>query len=193
MRILVIDNFDSFTYNLVHDLERIDPSIHVEVVRNNELKTVNWLEYNKIVLSPGPGLPNEAGDLMWAIQEISQKQIPILGVCLGLQALVELSGGSLYNLKEVRHGESMEIVLEKHALFFGIQSPTRVGLYHSWAADLENNSDQWHVIGKSVEGVIMALEHKSLPWIAFQFHPESVLSKDGRRFLENWVKADFDV
>lgn len=190
MKILIIDNYDSFTFNLVHDLERVSADVSVSVIRNDELKSFDFSSFDRIVLSPGPGLPAESGDLMKALKEIEILKIPVLGICLGLQAMVEITGGSLYNLSSVRHGVPFSINLEQTPLFEGIPSPTEVGLYHSWAAVESCIPREWNILSKSQEGVIMALQHTTLPWVALQFHPESILTKFGRKFLENWVTTD---
>lgn len=189
MKVLVIDNYDSFTYNLVHDLER-DFSIEVDVLRNDEIRDVNWMDYQRVVLSPGPGLPNESADLMWALSQLETLNIPVLGICLGLQAMVEHTGGELYNLSQVRHGVPLEVKLNPNeSLFKNFSEKTVVGLYHSWAAKAEVLPVDWEIVATSEEGVIMGIRHRLLPWVAVQFHPESVLTSNGKSMLQNWLDA----
>ncbi|GGH75681.1 anthranilate synthase component II [Phaeocystidibacter marisrubri] len=187
MKMLLIDNYDSFTFNLVHDLERVSTEVSVQVLRNDALEGVDFTMFDRIVLSPGPGLPSESGALMSALEEIRNLKIPVLGICLGLQAMVEITGGRLYNLKSVRHGVPFTVELSDSNLFAEIPHKTEVGLYHSWAAVESELPADWKVLGRSEEGVIMAIQHTTLPWVAFQFHPESILTKFGRVFLSNWV------
>lgn len=187
MRILIIDNYDSFTFNLKHDLERVE-GVDVDVVRNDELDFHQFESYDRIVLSPGPGLPNEAGQLMDALEHLKKIDIPVLGVCLGLQAMVENSGGEIYNLGTVRHGVSFPAKADvDDNLYRGLKSEQRFGLYHSWAA-LKPLSKEWKITAESEEGIIMSIRHTSLPWVAVQYHPESVLSPNGRLILKNWIE-----
>lgn len=184
MRILLIDNFDSFTYNLVHYLERDD--IHINVVRNNQLSELSWMNFDKVVLSPGPGLPKEAGDLMPFLSKIWGK-VPILGVCLGLQAIAIHEGGNLYNLNEVKHGITTHLIRNTEStLFKGLPDTFKIGLYHSWAVtpkDIKN----FNIVGTSEEGVVMAIEHQKLPIYGLQFHPESILTEHGKEIIRNFL------
>lgn len=189
MRILIIDNYDSFTFNLAHDLERLE-NVDVDVFRNDVLAPSTILEYDAIVLSPGPGLPAESGRLMEYVDILSSSNIPVLGVCLGLQAMVEWSGGGLKNLGTVMHGTSVSCsILQPSSLFTTMDTPLEVGLYHSWAAVEESLPPEWIITAKSEGGTIMAIEHTQLPWTAVQFHPESVLTPKGKILLSNWVKG----
>lgn len=184
MRILLIDNFDSFTYNLVHYIERED--IHIKVVRNNQLNELSWSDFDKVIISPGPGLPNEAGTLMTFLNEAWGK-IPILGVCLGLQAIALYEGGCLYNLNEVKHGISTLLIKNTESkLFKGLPDSFKIGLYHSWAAT-PKDVPNFNIIGTSQEGVLMAIEHKTLPIFGVQFHPESILTEHGKEIIANFL------
>ncbi|NVK04675.1 MAG: aminodeoxychorismate/anthranilate synthase component II [Flavobacteriia bacterium] len=187
MRILIIDNYDSFTFNLKHDLERID-EVEVDVVRNDVLDFNSFSDYDRIVLSPGPGLPEESGQLMEAIHRLKDMQIPVLGVCLGLQALVQYTGGKLYNLGTVRHGISFPSKVDVNdSLYRDLSENQKFGMYHSWAAQKPLN-DEWRISAESEEGIIMSIRHIDLPWVAVQYHPESVLSPNGRLILKNWIE-----
>ena len=184
-RILVIDNYDSFTYNLVHYLE--DLGCEVVVKRNDQLKLEEVDEFEKIVLSPGPGIPDEAG----LLKEIIAKYAPtktIFGVCLGQQAIGEVYGGKLINLEEVYHGIATKINLENNdPLFEGLPGEIVVGRYHSWVVDPEL-PDVLKATSFDENGQLMSLRHKSYDVCAVQFHPESVLTPEGKQILKNWLK-----
>lgn len=181
-KILLIDNFDSFTYNLVHYLEKLD--CEVEVLRNDKLTNDLAEKYSKIIISPGPGLPDEAGRLMPFLKQCSSNSI--LGVCLGQQAIAELFGGKLLPLKFVQHGVQKEIQhLNNDLLFNDIPINFKVGLYHSWhTADLPQNLIPTAV---TKEGIVMAFKHKTLKYRSVQFHPESIITEFGLKILENWL------
>jgi anthranilate synthase component 2 len=184
---LLVDNYDSFTYNLYHYLEELWEE-GVEVVRNDHLDSVNLNEFDKVVVSPGPGLPKEAGQLMKTLERIKETH-QILGVCLGLQALAELFGYDLKNLGKVVHGQSTRMkVLEPTAtLFQNLPQTFKVGRYHSWVMQ-PNNGGELKVTATDLEGNVMAIQHKELPIHAVQFHPESVLCEHGKEILRNWLK-----
>ena len=186
MKILVIDNFDSFTYNLVHYLEALDCDI--TVMRNTEIDFSLIHSFDKIILSPGPGLPKDSGELLKVIQLFHQTK-PILGVCLGMQALAYFFEEDLYNLNEVKHGMQEKISLDnKSKLFLGIPSEINVGLYHSWAIKL-NSLGNFKEIAQSESTVLMAIEHVKYQLFGVQFHPESILSDFGKEILCNFVKS----
>ncbi len=182
--VLVIDNYDSFTYNLVHYLEDLGCSV---TVRRNDRLTLEEVDaFDKIVLSPGPGIPDEAG----LLKEIIAKYAPtksILGVCLGQQAIGEVFGGTLINLDEVHHGVATQIRITKEdVIFAGLSKEIEVGRYHSWVV----NPDLPAVLeATSVDenGQVMSLRHREYDVCAVQFHPESVLTPDGKKILENWI------
>lgn len=179
-RILLLDNFDSFTYNLAHYLRNLN--VQVDVVRNNvPIQAV--FQYDKIVLSPGPGLPNEAGNLMEILQEVDGK-IPVLGVCLGMQAIALHLGGELYNLNDVKHGVQESVSVEGGSLFQGVPSRIDVGLYHSWAVRENLN---YEVIANSEANVVMAIQNVERKLYGVQFHPESIMTPNGLKILENFV------
>lgn len=187
MKVLVIDNYDSFTFNLVQYLGELGAT--VEVVRNDEVPVDELLErgFDRVVVSPGPCTPTEAGISSEAIAAFARAGVPVLGVCLGHQALVEAFGGSIVRGEPI-HGKSAEIVHDGRTIFEGLPSPMQVGRYHSLVADpdlpdsLEVSSD--------FEGVVMAVRHRELPAEGVQFHPESILTPEGRRLIANFIERD---
>jgi len=183
-KILVIDNYDSFTYNLVHYLEDLDCEV---VVKRNDQLTLDEVEaFDKIVLSPGPGIPDEAGLLKEIIAEYAPTK-SIFGVCLGQQAIAEVFGGSLINLDEVYHGIATKIkVVKDDVLFDGMSKEIEVGRYHSWVVD-PNIPEALEVTSVDENGQIMSLRHKNYDVCAVQFHPESVLTPQGKQILKNWL------
>lgn len=186
MRILLIDNYDSFTWNLHHDLERV-PGVEVIVHRNDAIAPSAIPRFDGVVLSPGPGLPNEAGRLMQVIPVAAAHQVPLLGVCLGMQAIAEHFGGTLRNLPHVLHGVSTAIAgFDNAGIFRGIESPMTVGHYHSWVVEDEDLPNVLQITSRNSEGLPMSLAHKTLPIAGVQFHPESVLTPSGRQLLSNW-------
>jgi anthranilate synthase component 2 len=191
MKILVFDNYDSFTYNLVHLIEQITGN-RVDVYRNDELPLEKVKDYDKILLSPGPGVPSEAGLLLPLIKEYAATK-SILGVCLGHQAIGEAFGGTLTNLSTVYHGIAtpvQQLANEgKHSrLFEGLAEEFVVGRYHSWVVDQQDFPTDLQITAKEEHGYIMALEHKTYDVQGVQFHPESILTPDGAIILKNWLK-----
>ena len=186
MKIAVIDNYDSFTFNLVHYLEKNNAL--VTVFRNDELEIDELLEYDKILLSPGPGLPNEAGILLKII-ETYHKTKPILGICLGHQAIAEFFGAKLENQKSVTHGEADEIFKtdENEDLFEDISNPITVGRYHSWIVSNDNFPDVLEITSVNNDNQIMSLRHKNYDIKGIQFHPESILTPNGETIIKNWL------
>ena len=187
MKILVFDNYDSFTYNIVHALHELGET---PIVKRNDQITLDEIEeYDKIVVSPGPGIPEEAGLLMPMLGRYAEKK-PILGICLGHQALALNFGASLYNLPEVYHGVATPVKIErKDYLFKNIPEDFTVGRYHSWVVDTKNfPNDQLEILATDSQGMIMALRHKKYDIRGVQFHPESVLTPDGIKLIENWLK-----
>lgn len=186
-KILVIDNYDSFTYNLVHYLEDLD--CEVEVKRNDQLTIEEVAEYNNIVLSPGPGIPDEAGLLKQIIETYAPTK-RIFGVCLGQQAIGEVFGGKLINLDEVYHGIATKInIIEDDVLFEGLPEEITVGRYHSWVVD-PNLPESLVATSYDENGQLMSLKHRQYDVSAVQFHPESVLTPFGKKILENWLKNE---
>ena len=184
-KIVVIDNYDSFTYNLVHLVKEL--GAEVDVMRNDQFQLNDLEPYDKIILSPGPGIPSEAGLLMDVIKTYQGKK-PMLGVCLGHQAIGEVFGAKLENLSEVYHGVATPVTLkEDDPLFAGLPKRIEVGRYHSWVVSKEGFPDCLEITAVSDEGQIMALRHKELNIFGIQFHPESVLTPDGKIIKKNWL------
>jgi len=188
MKILVFDNYDSFTYNLVHLVEKI---LHgkVEVYRNDQIPLENVKEFDKIILSPGPGIPVEAGLLLPLIKEYASSK-SILGVCLGHQAIGEAFGGKLVNLSTVYHGVATSCQLRSVSpLFKGLPATIEVGRYHSWIVSDENFPKELEVTARDENNYIMALQHKTYDVQGVQFHPESVLTPMGEKVMRNWLNV----
>lgn len=186
-KILVFDNYDSFTYNLVQMIERILET-KVDVVKNDEISLEEIEKYDKIVLSPGPGIPEEAGILLELIKKYASTK-SILGVCLGQQAIAEAFGGSLINLSEIFHGvaTSVQIVKTETKIFKNLHSGIEVGRYHSWAVNPENFPEELEVTAVDKDGMIMALQHKTYDVHGVQFHPESILTPKGEVIIRNFL------
>ncbi|SHK21570.1 anthranilate synthase component II [Chryseobacterium polytrichastri] len=186
-KILVFDNYDSFTYNLVQIIERV-MNQEVDVVRNDQITLEEINKYDKIILSPGPGIPEEAGILLDVIKKYAPTK-SILGVCLGQQAIAEAFGGSLINLSEIFHGvaTSAELVKTDTKLFRNIESGLEVGRYHSWAVDPDNFPQDLEITAVDKDGMIMALQHKTYDVHGVQFHPESILTPDGEAIIKNFL------
>ncbi|WP_147678919.1 anthranilate synthase component II [Algibacter pacificus] len=186
MKVLVIDNYDSFTYNLVHYLE--DLNCDVTVVRNDKLTLDDVEPYHKIVLSPGPGIPDEAGLLKAIIKRFAPTK-SILGVCLGQQAIGEVFGGSLINLEDVYHGvaTNVTITVDDEILFQGLDKNIEVGRYHSWVVN-PNLPENLEATSVDANGQIMSLRHKTYDVRGVQYHPESVLTPHGKTILKNWIE-----
>ena len=185
MKIVIIDNYDSFTYNLSHLVKAL--GTQVTVLRNDQFALEALEPYAKIILSPGPGIPSEAGRLLDVIRTYAGRK-PILGVCLGHQAIGEVFGGRLENLSDVFHGVATPChIVADDPLFSGIDRDITVGRYHSWVVAREGLPDCLEVTAVSDEGQIMALRHKELNVRGIQFHPESVLTPDGKKMLQNWL------
>lgn len=187
MKILVFDNYDSFTYNLVHLVEYITGE-KVDVFRNDVIPLDEVEKYDKIILSPGPGIPEEAGLLLPLIKKYAVNK-SILGVCLGHQAIAEAFGGKIINLEEVYHGVATKVKLldKTMKIFEGLPDEIEAGRYHSWLVSEENLPECLEITAKDERGYIMALQHKELDVCGVQFHPESVLTEYGERMLRNWL------
>ena len=185
MKIVIIDNYDSFTYNLSHLVKAL--GAEVTVLRNDQFQLADLEPYSKIILSPGPGIPSEAGLLLDVIRTYAGRK-PILGVCLGHQAIGEVFGARLENLSDVFHGVATPCHITcDDPLFSGISRHITVGRYHSWVVATTDLPDCLEVTAVSDEGQIMALRHRTLNVRGIQFHPESVLTPDGKQMLQNWL------
>ena len=187
MKILLLDNYDSFTFNLLHLVEQFD-GVEVSVFRNDELSLEEVSAFDKIILSPGPGLPKEAGIMISLIEKFSSVK-PILGVCLGHQAIAEFFGAKLFNLDEVQHGiSSLTTVTDtSEKIFKNIPQQFKTGRYHSWMVDKNELPSSLKITAVDGQQNIMALRHKTLDVCGVQFHPESVLSEYGKTLIGNWV------
>jgi anthranilate synthase component 2 len=187
MNILIIDNYDSFTYNLAQIVEEYG-SCHLEIIKNDLLGEVQVSDYDKILISPGPGLPSDIPILANVINKFAPTK-SILGVCLGHQAIAEVFGGGLINLSKVSHGISKEIeIIDKNEyLFKKLPEVLQVALYHSWAVTDKNFPEDLKITARSKDGIIMAISHKQYDLKGIQFHPESIMTKVGRQIIYNWL------
>ncbi|MDN3688421.1 anthranilate synthase component II [Cyclobacterium jeungdonense] len=187
MKILVLDNYDSFTYNLVYILREL--GCELDIYRNDKIRLETVDQYNKILLSPGPGIPSEAG----IMPELIKKYAPtkdILGVCLGHQAIGEAFGGGLINLSEVVHGVASKVRIQPDPLFKGLPEFFTVGRYHSWVIDETLLPKELEVIAKTPDGQIMAVRHVEYQVKGLQFHPESILTEHGVEIIKNWIEGE---
>jgi anthranilate synthase component II len=186
MKILLFDNYDSFTYNLVHLVKELGYA-DVEVHRNDKISLAEVEKFDKIILSPGPGIPSESGLLLPLIKEFAGKK-PILGVCLGEQAIGEAFGGGLTNLEDVYHGVATQAqIVGKDYIFDGLDEKIEIGRYHSWIVSRENFPDSLEITATDDQGRIMALKHKEYDIHGVQFHPESVLTPKGKEIVKNFL------
>lgn len=186
MKIVIIDNYDSFTYNLSHLVKEL--GAEVTVYRNDQFCMEELEAFDKIILSPGPGIPSEAGLLLDVIKAYAGKK-PILGVCLGHQAIGESFGGKLTNIGEVVHGVATPChILADDYLFAGLPQDIEIGRYHSWVVDTDGFPDCLEITSTSDEGFIMSLRHREYDIRGIQYHPESVLTPDGKTIIGNWLK-----
>lgn len=186
MKTIIIDNYDSFTYNLAHLVKEL--GAEVDVVRNDQFELPRLEPYDKIILSPGPGIPSEAGLLLDVIRTYAGRK-PMLGVCLGHQAIGEVFGAKLTNLKEVYHGVATDCEhFGSDYIFDGVPRHFEVGRYHSWVVDKADFPSCLAITAASPDGAIMGLRHKEFDVHGIQFHPESVLTPMGKRIMANWLK-----
>jgi len=187
MKILVIDNYDSFTYNLVHILEK-QGAESLAVFRNDKIELASVAQYDKVILSPGPGLPSDSCILQEIVQEYGCSK-SILGVCLGHQAIAEAYGGTLKNLDQVYHGVKTQISVscDGDYLFNGMPDSFECGRYHSWVVNSDGLPDELEVTARDDNGEVMALRHKQYDVKGVQFHPESILTSRGEQLLKNWL------
>ncbi|MBR1932604.1 MAG: aminodeoxychorismate/anthranilate synthase component II [Prevotella sp.] len=186
MKIVIIDNYDSFTYNLSHLVKELGAD--VTVVRNDQFELPYLEQFDKIILSPGPGIPSEAGLLLDVIRTYAGRK-PILGVCLGHQAIGEVFGGKLENLSDVFHGVATPChIIADDPVFSGLPAEITVGRYHSWVVSKEGFPACLEITAESDEGQVMALRHREYDIHGIQFHPESVLTPEGRTMINNWIK-----
>lgn len=187
MKILIIDNYDSFTYNVVHSLRSL--GMEPTVWRNDTFRLEDVAAFDKLIISPGPGIPSEAGLMPEVLRRYADK-MPVLGICLGHQALSERFGATLVNTADVYHGVKSNITITRpdDYLFAGLPEKIDVGRYHSWVVGREGFPDELEITAESADGAIMALRHRNLDVRGLQFHPESVLTDLGMTIFENWLK-----
>ena len=189
MRTLLIDNYDSFTYNLFHLLKSSLPQNEIiDIVKNDRITIQDAMSYHHIIVSPGPGIPSEAGNLMSIIKGIAGQR-PLLGICLGHQALAECFGASLYQLPHPIHGGVEKIMLHRSALFDGLPQFSNVARYHSWVVNRESLPPSLKVIAEMQTGEVMAISHREWPMYGLQFHPESFVTEYGSRMIQNFYKV----
>lgn len=187
--ILLLDNYDSFTYNLLHYIEGVSNQ-KVDVFRNDKITLANVAKYDTIVLSPGPGLPEDAGILKEVIKQYSSSK-KILGVCLGMQAIGEVFGGTLINLQQVSHGVAtkLDIIDKDDLLFKDIPTKTNVGRYHSWVLDGNNFPSNLKITSIDEQGQVMSFKHRHYNVYGVQFHPESILTDYGKEMMANFLAS----
>jgi len=190
MKILVLDNYDSFTYNLVQLLRELGYGDSTDVVRNDKIDLDKIEEYDAILLSPGPGVPSEAG----LMPEVIRRYAPtkrMLGVCLGHQGIAESFGGQLYNLPAVLHGiaTDADIITGEDRLFKGLPTQFKVGRYHSWVVTPDTMPEELEITARDANGQVLALRHRKYDVRGVQFHPESILTEHGHQMLKNWLEG----
>jgi len=186
MKILIIDNYDSFTYNLVQLIEQAGVSEY-SIIKNDQLNNVKADDFDRIIISPGPGIANEANQLMWFIKQYYSTK-PILGICLGHEAIAELFGGKLIPMKESMHGiKNKAQVIVNDGIFKGLPSRFSIGHYHSWIIDEDTLPDELEVIMRDENNLNMAIKHVKYNLIGFQFHPESIMTDFGLEMMKNWL------
>ncbi|HLW19234.1 MAG TPA: aminodeoxychorismate/anthranilate synthase component II [Cyclobacteriaceae bacterium] len=188
MKILVLDNYDSFTYNLVYIIRELGYTSQMDIYRNDKISLQEVENYDKILLSPGPGLPCDAGIMPELIKTYAPNK-DILGICLGHQAIGEAFGGTLNNLTEVVHGVASEVKIQEDLLFEGVPETFKIGRYHSWVIDESTLPNDLTVTAKTPDGQIMAVRHDTFKVRGLQFHPESILTEHGKRIIQNWIES----
>lgn len=188
MKILVLDNYDSFTYNLVMLLRDNTNNVQIDVIRNDKITLDEVARYDKILLSPGPSIPDEAGILKPLIEKYGPTK-SILGICLGHQAIAEVYGAKIYNMPEVFHGYQGELIINnrEECLFVQVKNNTAIGQYHSWSVEENSLPISLEVTATNTDGLIMGIRHKQYDVKGLQFHPESILTENGARYIKNWI------
>jgi len=190
-KILVVDNYDSFVFNLVQYLQQLGAEVIVK--RNDEVKKEEIKNYDGVLLSPGPGTPKEAGECIAIVNEAIKINKPLLGVCLGHQAIAEAMGGTVSKAPELLHGKTSQVIHEDKGVFKNLKKPFRATRYHSLAVEKPSFPNDLEVTAKTDSGVIMGLKHKNAPIEGVQFHPESVLTEQGHQLLANWLATTGDT
>ncbi len=189
MKILVLDNYDSFTYNLVHIIAKLGYKDQMDIYRNDKISLEEVAQYDKILLSPGPGLPSEAGIMQALIKKYAATK-SVFGVCLGHQGIAEVFGAKIYNMEEVLHGVATKIIIKEktESLFKGITDDFMATRYHSWSVAPDSMTADLEVTAVDEKGEIMALRHKEFDVRGVQFHPESILTEYGKGMIKNWLE-----
>lgn len=187
IKLLLIDNFDSFTYNLVHLIEGL--GVKCNVVRNDELNELETSDYSHLIIGPGPGLPADSNGLS-AFMHRWRPDKPMLGVCLGMQVMLEDQGRRMININPVHHGSQDKIKqIKPSRLFKGIDESIRVGRYHSWGFNFESDYDPYTIVAVDDSNLVMAVEHQLNPWFGLQFHPESIMTQNGKEIIQNFLQT----
>ncbi|MEE2700017.1 MAG: aminodeoxychorismate/anthranilate synthase component II [Bacteroidota bacterium] len=187
MRVLILDNYDSFTHNLYHYAEQF--AHNIDVIKNDRIRLDEVSQYDKIILSPGPGLPDEHINLKSIINALHSSK-SILGVCLGHQAIAECFGAKLRNLEEVMHGVSTKVLLSNDELIYkNLPKKIKVGHYHSWVVDNKSLPVCFEITSKNEDDIIMSIRHKEFDLIGLQFHPESIMTEYGLQMIKNWIQS----
>ena len=189
MKILVLDNYDSFTYNLVHIIKELGYGEQLDVIRNDKIRVEEVARYDKILLSPGPGVPAEAGIMMDVIRTYAPTK-SILGICLGHQGIAEAFGAALYNMPLVLHGYGDQVLIEDKDEYLFQDLPATFGVcrYHSWAVSVDSVNDDLRVTARDSQGEVMALRHRQYDVKGLQFHPESILTEHGKEMIRHWLE-----
>ena len=189
MKILVLDNYDSFTYNLVHIIKELGYGDQLDVIRNDKIGVDDVAQYDKILLSPGPGIPEEAGIMMDVIKTYAPTK-SILGICLGHQGIAEAFGAKLYNMPLVLHGYGDQVFIEDSEEYLFNELPATFGVcrYHSWAVTTDSISDELVVTARDIKGEVMGLRHRQYDVKGLQFHPESILTEHGKEMIRRWLE-----
>jgi para-aminobenzoate synthetase component 2 len=190
-KILVVDNYDSFVYNLVQYLGQLGAQCAVK--RNDEVKPSEADNYDGVLISPGPGTPDEAGVSIEMIKYCAEKKIPLFGVCLGHQAIGEAFGAKVSRAQELMHGKTSEVIHNGHGVLTDLPSPFTATRYHSLAIERDSVPDELEIVGETSSHIVMAVQHKNLPISGVQFHPESVLTEHGHQMLGNWLEICGDT
>ena len=189
MKIYIIDNYDSFTYNLVHLIE--DIGVDYILSRNDDIDFDELRKASHLLIGPGPGLPEDSGDLLKAIEISNTHNISVLGVCLGMQALLISSGCEMTNLHNVQHGAEEEIEVKNIGILYeGLPQSIKVGRYHSWGFDAKSIGAEWTITSLAKDGFVMSIENQDWRHFGVQFHPESIMTTGGKRIMENWLRAE---
>ncbi len=186
-KVIIVDNYDSFTYNLVHIVREL--GYPIDIYRNDKITVDEVSKYDKIILSPGPGIPDEAGILKQVVKELGAKK-SILGVCLGHQGIAEVYGATLFNIPQVLHGVTSQLKVSNghEKLFKGLPKEFKVTHYHSWAVLPESIPNELEVTAVNDDGLVMAIAHKNVDVRGVQFHPESVMTEHGKAIMKNWIE-----